>query len=544
MHSDMERQMSQWLRPGGHPGPGWSTRWFGRRCGPPSVAARSLAIAAALLLSLPVGAPVASAQSEEVDPVGCGMGVSAVAQTVTDPDGPEASTAPVVGGTGDTTPGVRAVAGITLIPPTAAAAGIASGARSFRTTAGTKPAYLTPFLGSLVFSARDDARGRELWIATPTTARRLRDIAPGAANSSPRDFVLFGERMFFTASDGTHGRELWRTDGTAAGTRMVKDIRPGARGSNPGALHVFEGVLYFVADDGTHGGELWRSDGTSAGTRLLKDIDPEGSAMYTPDTWEPDTWAVMGGLLYFPVRRRYGEVWRTDGTTAGTRRVVARVDLASPLVAVGDRLFFTASHDDGGCALDGPFLFTSDGTSAGTEELEPAGYPWGSLVAYRGRAWFGNHVERRGTISERPRLWRSAGTDATTVQARPAVAIDSDEPIQAVGGRLFMSIGGGLAASDDRGRNITVLGDTADGWRSTMDVVQAGSRWFFPAGQGRVRELWRTDGTPASTRLALNVNPSGNDAVGSLVSSAGVLWFVGDDGIRGPQVWRYVPSSR
>jgi hypothetical protein len=44
--------------------------------------------------------------------------------------------------------------------------------------------------------------------------------------------------------------------------------------------------------------------------------------------------------------------------------------------------------------------------------------------------------------------------------------------------------------------------------------------------------------------VALDINASGNGAVGSLVAADGVIWFVGDDGIRGQQLWRYVPPPR
>jgi ELWxxDGT repeat protein len=490
---------------------------------------------AATMLATTVATPMARAQDDPIDEVGCGVRVAH--------DGLAAH--PIGEARDEGARDDEAVAAISISPPSAAAAGIASGARSFRTTAGTSPAYLTPFLGSLVFSARDAARGRELWIATPTTARRLKDIAPGATSSSPRDFVVLDDIVYFSAGDGSHGRELWRTDGTAAGTRMVRDIRPGSRGSNPGSFFVFRDIVLFAANDGSHGGELWRTDGTRAGTRLVKDIAPDGTGVFERSPGEPARWAALGDFVYLYARRTFGELWRTDGTSAGTRRVAPQLDIASPIVSTGSRLYFTASHDTGGCALDGPFLFTSDGTRSGTRELTAAQLPWDGVVAFRRLAMFGNRVERsNGEISDRSRLWRSEGTNATTVQARPTVSMDEDTPILVVGGRLFVAIGGGLAMSNATGGQITVLGDTDGGWRSTMDVAAVGSRWYFPGGRGRTRELWRTDGTPATTRLALDVNASGNGAVGSLVSADGVLWFVADDGLRGQQLWRYVPSRR
>ena len=60
---------------------------------------------------------------------------------------------------------------------------------------------------------------------------------------------------------------------STAGTSMVKDINPrGGFGSIP--LIGVDGILYFSATDGEHGMELWRTDGTDAGTWMVKDVFP------------------------------------------------------------------------------------------------------------------------------------------------------------------------------------------------------------------------------------------------------------------------------
>ena len=57
------------------------------------------------------------------------------------------------------------------------------------------------------------------------------------------------------------------TDGTAAGTALVADIDPGFASSSPSEFTaVGDGTALFSANDGIHGFELWRTDGTTAGT--------------------------------------------------------------------------------------------------------------------------------------------------------------------------------------------------------------------------------------------------------------------------------------
>ena len=183
------------------------------------------------------------------------------------------------------------------------------------------PEYLADVGGTLYFSAVDGT-GRELWTSDGTAAgtTRVADIAPGDGWSYPQDFTAVGATVFFTADNGVSGRELWKTDGAASGTVLVEDIHPGSfttggvtypNHSYPGQLTVSGGRAYFAAED-AHGREIWRSDGTAAGTVMLRDIRPgAGSSSPVGTTLLPD------GKLLFAANDGVhgGELWRVGPST-------------------------------------------------------------------------------------------------------------------------------------------------------------------------------------------------------------------------------------
>jgi ELWxxDGT repeat protein len=73
-------------------------------------------------------------------------------------------------------------------------------------------------------------------------------------------------------------------------------------------------VAYFMGSDGTYGWELWKTDGTAAGTMMVKDINPgAGDGFLSPFT-------VLNSALYFSATDGVTgyELWKTDGTAAGT----------------------------------------------------------------------------------------------------------------------------------------------------------------------------------------------------------------------------------
>ena len=123
---------------------------------------------------------------------------------------------------------------------------------------------------------------------------------------------------------------MWQSDGTAAGTSLVKDINPGRRRLAPDSSFTnFDGKLIFSANDGINGDELWISDGTAPGTTLLKDINPAQGYYYYgtyypgPQSSYPGHFTAVGGTLYFAANDGTDgdELWKTDGTTAGTALV-------------------------------------------------------------------------------------------------------------------------------------------------------------------------------------------------------------------------------
>ena len=98
-----------------------------------------------------------------------------------------------------------------------------------------------------------------------------------------------------------HQREEGTSGQRPSGHGLASSARraPAPVGSSSvGSLTVVGGTLFFAATDPVNGRELWKTDGTTAGTVLVKDVNPVGHS-------SPQELTAVGGTLFFEA---YGSV--------------------------------------------------------------------------------------------------------------------------------------------------------------------------------------------------------------------------------------------
>ena len=112
------------------------------------------------------------------------------------------------------------------------------------------------------------------------------------------------------------------------------------------------GHLYFVARTEAEGIELWRTDGTAAGTQLVHDIQP-GPGHGVP--WVGASLTAFGGRVYLQADDGVTgmELWSSDGTGGGT----ALVEDIAPGAASSNLAQLTASDSGNLFFIERPQVF-------------------------------------------------------------------------------------------------------------------------------------------------------------------------------------------
>ncbi|MFO1022205.1 MAG: ELWxxDGT repeat protein [Planctomycetales bacterium] len=357
------------------------------------------------------------------------------------------------------------------------------------------PAFSNAFYGSQrsIFMRYAGVQGSHLWSSdlTASASIDLGGIPYKTAASASSNYRFLGNTFLFPGT-----KELLKSDGTGAGTTTVMSFA-----SNPVLSNVVGNVMYFIGSDGVHGAELWKTDGTTAGTVMVKDINPGAGNSMTLAT----SYISGGHLFFFADDGVHGvELWESDGTEAGTVLVQdinpgsASSGGAVLAVAPNGRIFLTAN--DGSHGVE---LWQTQGAAGGASLLKDIRSGSSNAGITLVSALGSKILFLADDLVHGNELWVSDGTTAGTV--------------------LLNDIKVG----------------TGDGGVEGVTQTTNGIQYFTASDSLHGTELWRTDGTVAGTFLLSDIKPGTASSGVALFGTSGNTWvsFTADDGVHGSELW-------
>ncbi len=405
-------------------------------------------------------------------------------------------------------------------------------------------------VGPRVFLSAEDPKageGQELWVAnltaSPPAVQRVRDIAPGSAESGINLMRALPTRngVVFRADDGLAGAEPWFSDGTGAGTVRIADINPGPSSSFVREiLPTAGGSVFFLADDGAGGQsrrDLWLAFGSPFTTIQVRDF-PNSLA---------SNLAIAGNSLFFLADEGTGrgrEFWVSGGLPQTTFPVASSFpqDFLQSIAhaVVGDH-YYVAS---------GANLYRTAGDAGSTRRVGPLNEETAFIRALHGRddgVLFA--IDKLDGVGEE--LFGSRLSEPTFA----GIVRDIHDATGNSDPRLFMALANApvFAAFDEKNfellRRIDADGDVAlllpPGERLLLNrfttvVTRSGPATLFA--KDFQERIWRSDGSAAGTALALDPSQPPFDIDNANVrcidalSPQDLLLLIEENGV--PALWR------
>ncbi|HEX7833954.1 MAG TPA: hypothetical protein VF479_00635 [Pseudolysinimonas sp.] len=280
--------------------------------------------------------------------------------------------------------------------------------------------------------------------------------------------------------------------------------------------------------------ELWRTDGTNAGTKLVKNISAS-----LPSS--PGHFVTVGTWVYFTAASDgiTPQLWRTNGsTTTQITHLSSTMDgTGNPsidhLTRLGSSVYFTATVFPYGAEL-----WKVSGTTATMVDdivVGGVGSAPSLLTAVGSTLYFVAADTTHGA-----EVWRTKGSTSSTwmvADVSPGSGSPQASEIAGFGGKTYVALkdpnnllpirGLDVVSSDDRG--LEELNDATQS--STAHLTSTSSYLLFSAfGQsGDGIELWRTDGTPLGTQEVADIAPGNTSSNPSqLVRNGSSTYFLVD----------------
>ncbi|MFO0740434.1 MAG: hypothetical protein U0270_31345 [Labilithrix sp.] len=453
---------------------------------------------------------------------------------------------------------------------------VATGAETFLTSFPRNARFenLREVGSNLVFGAGGTAK--ELWTWNGSAAAMIETNPYSNSSARPRIVAKSEDRVFVRTDDDDDRSTLWVTDGTPAGTRSIatgtftigSDSWASASGDRicilelepqlkshwlctngtaagttriPGgylkAPAVFRGGFYLTGDDGAGGVDFLRVDASTGAVTKLRSLHADAGLV--------DMVARSSDVLILTRSRTATAegIWTTDGTAAGTIRMVPTAPF---LGSYGVQLYGVAGETAYYCA-DG-LLYATDGTATGTAKRAALvdgcrNYPSGGAI---GGAFLlpddgkllrfeGSRVETlstslgdyyyEGIPSGRELVF---GSSNSGILVTDGTAAGTHLVPGSVTQLVSLPGGGVIGASYDgpsplllRDGAATVLEPTKSvGTRSNLCAVPGGIV-FASAFDGHGVELAFTDGSVGGTRLAAEIVPGALSSIPSQLTMVG-----------------------
>lgn len=262
---------------------------------------------------------------------------------------------------------------------------------------------------------------------------------------------------------------------------LVKDINKGTAGSSPGTKYNFNNEVYFSANDGIHGNELWKTDGTTDGTKLVKDLNPNGNGL----TFVFNAIATSNYFFFFGSTEDGLYLWKTDGTSEGTSAIKKLSVGGTFLGKTGNKVIFTAEQK----------LWSSDGTEAGTIVLKTTSPKNGDAIEYNDLVFYGDNE-----------LWQTDGTLAGTKMVKDistGSGVSLPRSFHKINDKIIfiahtLATGNEFWISDGTETGTTLVTDLipgGNGLASRINQVVLNNEVYFEQNG----TLWKTNGTAEGT---------------------------------------------